>query len=144
MTVERLHTGEFDRYLQDYMDPAIVWDMSHLDGWLDAPVYEGHDGVRRVFESWLAPYERVEYRVEYVAHPGDREIVAFHHRGYLPDSPTAVQMRYVHLNTLGPDGKLTRVDIYSDVGEAFAAAGAEPPRADHHSGNAPARRSVGQ
>jgi hypothetical protein len=48
----------------DFYDPAVEWDMSESDV-PDMGVFRGHDGVRRFFREWMAPFD------DYYAHAED-------------------------------------------------------------------------
>ena len=46
-----------------FYDPEIVWDQTHYGTAEMSGIYHGHDGIRRFFREWLAPFE------SYHAHP---------------------------------------------------------------------------
>jgi hypothetical protein len=48
----------------DFYDPAIEWDMSESEV-PDMGVYRGHEGVRKFFREWMAPFH------DYYAHAED-------------------------------------------------------------------------
>ncbi len=64
----------------EYFDTDIVWDTS-ASGLPAASIYHGHEGVRKFFRDWLAPWENyeIEYR-EYID-AGDAVVTVFRQAG---------------------------------------------------------------
>jgi ketosteroid isomerase-like protein len=46
-----------------FYDSEIVWDQTHYGPGGVSGIYRGHEGIRRFFREWLAPFE------SYYAHP---------------------------------------------------------------------------
>ena len=55
--------GDLDA-LFAFFDPAVEWDTTNVEGWLEDSTYRGHAGVRRFLEEWLSSWERYEAGVE--------------------------------------------------------------------------------
>jgi ketosteroid isomerase-like protein len=86
-------------------------------------VYEGHEGVRRFWRQWLSSWEWVEFEQERYIDAGDQVVVfqRTHARGRTSGVQTDFG-DYAQVWTLR-DGKVVRVQFYTDRAEALAAAG---------------------
>jgi ketosteroid isomerase-like protein len=103
------------------LDPEIVWDSSHFEGWLETSVFRGRDEVRGfLVDEWLASWDRYEARVEEVTEAGDRVLVLWQQSmvgagGGVPLVVHTAQVCSVH------EGRVTRIDNYTDQAEALKA-----------------------
>jgi ketosteroid isomerase-like protein len=107
----------------EFYDPAIVWDQTHYGAGGPSGTYDGHDGVKRFFREWLAPFE------SYYAHPeefidaGEVVVVRLRQGGRGKQSGVEVEMPpYWQVYRLR-DGLAMRIEVYSDEKEARTAAG---------------------
>jgi ketosteroid isomerase-like protein len=98
--------------------------MSHYHGWLERPIYKGHTGLTEVFELWLEPWDDfyIEIR-EAVDLPGDRSFAVGYNRARGRLSGAEVELPPVAQIVDFRDGRILRVDNYSDIAEARRAAG---------------------
>ncbi len=64
----------------EYFDPDIVWDTS-ASGLPVASIYHGHEGVRRFFRDWLAPWENYEIEYREYLDAGDAVVTVFWQAG---------------------------------------------------------------
>jgi ketosteroid isomerase-like protein len=102
--------------------PDIEWDLRESVA-LDAPtVYHGHDGVRRAFRNWLAPFHNFKFRTEEMQASGDHVLVTIDEHGVGRASGVVVDRRHYALWTLR-GGKVVRLRVYLDRAEALEAAG---------------------
>lgn len=107
------------------LHPEIVWDSSHFEGWLEASVFRGRDEVRGfLVDEWLASWDRYEARVEGVSEAGDRVLVLWRQSmvgagGGVPLVVHTAQVCSVN------EGRVTRIDNYTDQAEALEAVGLE-------------------
>jgi ketosteroid isomerase-like protein len=107
-------------------DPDVEWDTTHFEAWPDDEVYRGLDEVRRFLEEeWLGSWENLEARVEDVLDAGDRVVVFWLQRMVGRGSGVPVEMRMGQVCTVR-DGKITRLDNYTDRAKALEAAGLPP------------------
>lgn len=114
--------GDLDAVVERFA-PDVEWDTTTFEGWPDAGVYRGHDGVRRSFDEWLATWDRYEAGVDDYLDAGDDKVVVLAwQRGYGGGSDAPVEMRWAQLCTLR-DGLVTRVAFYADQARALEAAG---------------------
>src|SRR5215216_2233778 len=115
-------TGDVEAVL-DFFDPDVEWDTTTFEGWPEAGVHRGRDGVRRFLEQWLDVWERFESGVDaYMDAGDDRVVVLAWQRGYGADSHAPVEMDWAQVCTLR-GGRLLRIDAYSDRRKALEAAG---------------------
>ncbi|HEX3262823.1 MAG TPA: nuclear transport factor 2 family protein [Solirubrobacterales bacterium] len=82
----------------------------------------GLDAVRDNFEHWREAWDELEVRVEEVIDAGDRVLLTAHHRGRGQGSGVEVDTRFYEVYMLR-DGKVVRVDEFSERAEALEAAG---------------------
>ena len=110
--------------LLDLYDPRCVWDMSNYAGWPERQVYEGREGMAEFFDTWLGPWEDFYFEIKQVLDlPDSRVLVVGCGRGHGQLSGAEVELPPVAQIIGFRDGKLLRVDNYSDVEEGRSAAG---------------------
>ena len=97
-------------------DPNVV--MNPID---EGPSY-GFDAMRSDWERWASAFEELEVTAEEFIDAGDRVLVTAYHRGRGRGSGVEVDTRFYELYTLR-DGKVVRVDEFTDRPEALKAAG---------------------
>jgi ketosteroid isomerase-like protein len=106
----------------DFYDPAVEWDMSESDV-PDMGVFRGHDGVRRFFREWMAPFH------DYYAHAEDFKLgsegvlVRIRQGGRGKQSGVDVEMPPLWQLYRLRAGRAVRVEIYRDEDRAREAAG---------------------
>jgi ketosteroid isomerase-like protein len=120
--IERLYAAAatplaFEAYAED-----IEWDMSRYAGWVDKPVYRGHEEVRDFMRGWIASFDRWEPTLERAIPSGDDVVAIVRDRAYISGSSTPMTRRYAHTFTFRA-GSIVGARIYSDVSEALEAAG---------------------
>ena len=123
---EWVQAGENDRAFEVY-DPDIEWDSSRAPWLLELgfdPLYRGHEGVRTALRGWLEAWDSIEYRPEELIDAGDNVVafVSLTARGRT--SGAAVTYRHPQVWTVR-DGKIVRMRVFGDRGEALRAAGLE-------------------
>ncbi len=104
-----------------FYDPAVVLDNSQSP-FPDAGVYRGLESVRKWFEGLAEAFGDISYEVEAVRDLGDQVAVSLRVRGSGPHSGIDVDYRFAPLITMR-DGKIVRVDRFTDLPEALEAAG---------------------
>ncbi len=104
-----------------FYDPAVVLDNSKSP-FPDAGVYRGLESVRKWFEGLADAFGDISYEVEAVRDLGDQVAVLLRVRGSGPHSGIDVDYRFAPLITLR-NGKIVRIDRFTDLEEAFEAAG---------------------
>jgi uncharacterized protein len=107
----------------DFYDPDVEWDMSESQV-PDMGVYRGHEGVRRFFLEWMAPFH------DYYAHAEDFKLgsegvlVRMRQGGRGKHSGVDVEMPPLWQLYRLRAGRAVRVEIYRDEDRALEAAGA--------------------
>jgi ketosteroid isomerase-like protein len=109
----------FAAYAED-----IVWDQSNskraaVSG---APVYLGHEGVRRFWRDALEVFGAIDLEVEELIDAGEHVVAAIREREVGRTSGAAVENGHVAVWTLA-DGKVTRMRIFDERREALEAVG---------------------
>jgi ketosteroid isomerase-like protein len=113
--------GDSDAF--ESMDPEVEWDTTHFEGWMEKAVYRGRDEVRRFLaEEWLASWDGYEAGIDDLLDAGDRVLVLWWQRmvgreGGVPVALDSAQVWSIR------DGRIMRIDNYTDRSEAFEAAG---------------------
>jgi ketosteroid isomerase-like protein len=113
--------GRFPAHLAT---PEFVWDISHSEGYGLAvqQVYEGPQGADDFFAEWGSAWDDWEVEIEALHDLGDKVLAIVKQRGRSRLTGIPAEMLMAMLWTFR-DGRLTRMDMYSDVGEALKAVG---------------------
>lgn len=122
ITLDRLRADLLDRLLDEFLAPDVVFDLSGVEGWPDAQTYEGHEGIRRFYETWFGMFAEVSFELERVEAVGDSILSVAIQRGTGISSRTPVEWRNAYLMTLR-GSKGVRARFFSDPDEAVRAAG---------------------
>ena len=112
-------TGEF---VADLATDDFVWSMANFHGWHEQQTYEGIAGARAFLSEWMDAWEDWEHEVEALHDAGDRVVGLIYQRLTSKTVGTPVEMSFAQVFTLR-DGKLARMEMYSERDEALAAAG---------------------
>jgi ketosteroid isomerase-like protein len=112
------------RFPAHHATPDFVWDISHVEGYGFAvrQVYEGAEGADDFFAEWGSAWDDWEVEIETLHDLGDKVLAIVKQRGRSKLSGVPVEWVMAMLWTFR-DGRLTRMDMYSDVGEALKAVG---------------------
>jgi ketosteroid isomerase-like protein len=106
-----------------FYDPAIVWDQTHYEASELSAVYHGHDGIRRFFREWLAPFESYHAQGEEFIDAGEAVVVRIRQGGRGKQSGAAVEMpAYWQVYRLR-DGRAVRIEVYRFEAAALEAVG---------------------
>lgn len=109
-------TAVFELY-----DPAIVWEVHYGAPELKG-VYEGYEGVRRLFEQWREPFEAYHEHVETLIDAGASVLAGVRLGGRGVTSGAEVDFLSWVLYAVR-DGRVIRVDVFGGEDEALEAAG---------------------
>jgi ketosteroid isomerase-like protein len=119
---EAWERGDMDAIFAFY-DPEIVWDQTRAEPAELSGLYHGHDGVRRFFREWLAPFESFYAHAEELIDAGDAVVVRVRQGGRGKQSGAVVEMpAYWQVYRLR-GGRAVRIEVYTDQAEALEAAG---------------------
>ncbi len=103
--------------------PDLGWDMSHFEGWPDKDIYTGRDGFAAFIGEWTAPYEQWTLDIEELVEIDDVRVLAVMiQRGLITGTTSEVELRFAGIYTV-EGGLIARGECYSNVAEAFEAAG---------------------
>jgi ketosteroid isomerase-like protein len=97
-------------------DPHVV--LSPID---EGPSH-GPDEMRNDWERWSSAFEELRVTFEEIIDAGDQVVVVAHHKGRGRGSGINVDARFYEVYTLR-EGKVSRIDEYTERGEALEAAG---------------------
>jgi ketosteroid isomerase-like protein len=106
--------------------PEFVWDMSTFRSWPEQQEYDGAEGSERFLATWLSAWDDWVLEAESYHEAGDKVVVVMHQHGRSKASGLEVDMHFAMVWTV-LDGLTTRMQMYADPGEAFAAVGLEAP-----------------
>ncbi|MGH2712301.1 MAG: nuclear transport factor 2 family protein [Thermoleophilaceae bacterium] len=115
--LEAFRVGDVDGALA-FAHPDLVSRRVDPDG----AVVHGHDGFLQLFADWTEGFTDFSFRPDAYADAGDRVLVQMRQWGRGVGSGVLVEGDYWLVFAL-EDGLVTRFDIYSDKGQALAAAG---------------------
>jgi ketosteroid isomerase-like protein len=102
--------------------PACVWDMTHFEGWPDTPVYQGHEGLRRLFKEWHDAWDEVRTEPSDLLQIGGRLMVTCNMQVRGGASGAGVSLQFVQVAE-AHDGLFHLIDNYSDKSQALEAVG---------------------
>jgi uncharacterized protein len=117
--VEAFNRRDID-FMTARLDPEI-----ELSEWPTAPgagTYRGHDGVRRAFDSWFEAWAWMQVEIVDVVEADDRTMVTLRQRAKGKGSEVEVEIESFNVYTVR-DGKLTRLELFTEREPALAAAG---------------------
>jgi ketosteroid isomerase-like protein len=104
-----------------FYDPAVVLNNARSP-FPDAGVYRGLDSVRKWFDGLADAFGDIRYEVEALRDLGDQVAALLRVRGRAPHSGIGVDYQFAPLFTVR-NGKIIRVDRFTDLEEALQAAG---------------------
>jgi ketosteroid isomerase-like protein len=110
------------RAVFDFYDPAIEWDMSESEV-PDMGVYRGHEGVRRFFLEWMAPFHDYYAHAEEFRLGREGVLVRMRQGGRGKESGVDVEMPPLWQLYRLRAGRAVRVEIYRNEHRALEAAG---------------------
>ena len=100
-------------------DPHVVMNPIHV---IDEEPSYGPGAMRDDWERWTSAFEELKVTFEEIVDAGDQVVVVAHHQGRGRGSGVEVDARFYEVYTLR-DGKVSRVDEYTERAEALEAAG---------------------
>jgi ketosteroid isomerase-like protein len=96
--------------------------MSKYEGWPEQQRYEGVDGAQRFLDDWTGAWDDWGLEIQGIYDAGDKVVVVVHQRGRARTTGMTLDMVFAQTWTIR-DGRLTRMDMYSDPSDALKAAG---------------------
>lgn len=121
--IEAWNRGDYDGTLQ-FLREDVIWRTGGLLPDVD-PVYEGHEGVRRFWRDFSAPWETISISLERVLDekPGQLLVEArFRARGR---EGIEVDAPFFHLWRYDHQPRVTEFAVFNDEAEARREAGLE-------------------
>jgi len=106
----------------EHAAPDFAWDMSHFHGWPEQQVYEGVRGAERFLEEWTSAWDDWDLELQELHDAGDKVVAIHRQHGRSRSTGIRADMSFAMVWTVR-DGKQTRMEMYSDVGEALKAVG---------------------
>jgi ketosteroid isomerase-like protein len=113
--VRRFLVDDFDEALT-HVDPGVVWNP------VEESAAQGHDAVRASTARWKSEWDDDELIPEEFADGGDRVVATVRFRARGRGSGIEVDARLYDVFTLR-DGKIVRMDQFSERSEALEAVG---------------------
>jgi ketosteroid isomerase-like protein len=104
------------------VDPSFVGEVPSSMS-VEPDVYEGHDGMRRYFESFWEIVDRLTFEFDAFEEVGSWTLASGHARSFGRGSGLPVDGA-IALSAQSRDGKLTRLRAHPDLDEARAWASA--------------------
>jgi uncharacterized protein len=116
---DAFHSGDADGALAHF-DPDVVIDASKARP--DVGVGQGREQVNAFVTSWVGTWEEWREDIEEMRDLGSRVLVLTVQHGRGRGSGVDVEARYAFLYDVH-GGKITRMALYGELGEALEAAG---------------------
>jgi ketosteroid isomerase-like protein len=113
------------RFAAGFAVAGFAWDMSKFGGWPEQQVYEGVDGAERFLREWISAWEDWRLEVESLHDAGRRVVAVMRQHGRSKATGMEVDMSFAQVWTVD-GGKMTRMEMYADAGEALRAVGLAP------------------
>ena len=107
---------------RDMYHPEVIWDLSTYEGWPDTTEISGADAVIDWLRDWASIYPDYYSKIDQIFDSGDQVVVLARLGGRERDSTEFAEMVWAHVITVR-DGKIVRVQNYSDKDKALEAAG---------------------
>jgi ketosteroid isomerase-like protein len=118
--IEAFNEGGVEAALP-YLHPEIEWVAP--PEWLEDPVYEGHDGMRRLAAYWTELFDQYRLELERVVDTGDdRVVILLSQLGRISGSADQVEGPIGYVAEFR-DGLVSRVEIYFSWEKTLEAAG---------------------
>ena len=111
--------GEF---LDEFMAPDMVWDMSHYPGWVERTTYEGVEGGKELVADWTEMWDLWQYELDGFVDAGEKVVVMLVQRSQSTITKVPVTLCIAQVYTMR-DGKAVRMDAYATPGDALRACG---------------------
>jgi ketosteroid isomerase-like protein len=111
---------DFDAMVER-LAPDVVWRTAGVFPGLK-PIYHGHDGVRRFWNSMQEAWELIEIRPERLVEYDDKVLAEIHFHAKGLESGVEVKMDWLHVFTFEGDD-VVEVAGYQDADQALAAEG---------------------
>jgi uncharacterized protein len=113
----------FEAYVRGDLSAALAnFDAEIVFNPAEETPIRGRDAVLAYIKRWEEPWEGYEGEAEQFIDAGDLVIVTLHFKGRGKGSGTEVDARFHQVHTLR-DGKMVRMDEYTDREDALKAAG---------------------
>lgn len=110
------------RFVGALATPDFVWDMSHFHGWPEDQTYEGADGAELFLREWVSAWDDWQLEIDELHDAGETVVAVLRQHGRSKSTGLPIDMSFAQVWTVR-DGMQTRMEMYSDVGEALRAAG---------------------
>jgi ketosteroid isomerase-like protein len=121
--VDAFNRLDIDAMIRE-LDPEI-----ELREWPLAPgaqTYHGHEGARKALDSWFETWEWMRIEIVDVLEAGDQKVITLHQRAKGRGSEIEVEIKTFNVYTFGVDGKVTRMELFTERDPALEAAGLTP------------------
>jgi ketosteroid isomerase-like protein len=106
----------------DRAEAGAIFDPQVVLNPIDEAASSGFDAMRADMERWASAFDELKVTVEEIIDAGDQVVVVAHHQGRGRASGVEVDTRFYEVYTLR-EGKVSRVDEYTERAEALEAAG---------------------
>jgi ketosteroid isomerase-like protein len=106
----------------DRAEAEAIFDPQVVLNPIDEAASSGFDAMRADYERWASPFKEFRVTIEEIIDAGDQVVVVAHHQGRGRVSGVEVDTRFYEVYTLR-EGKVLRVDEYTEREEALEAAG---------------------
>ncbi len=106
----------------DRAEAEAIFDPQVVLNPIDEAASSGFDAMRADMERWASAFDELKVTIEEFIDAGDQVVVVAHHQGRGRESGVEVEVRFYEVYTLR-DGKVWRVDEYTERAEALEAAG---------------------
>jgi ketosteroid isomerase-like protein len=121
-SMEAYSRGDYEAALAGF-DPAIEWSVGASVA-PDATTYHGHEGVTRFWETWADAMSGMALEIEDCRRVGESRVLAITRArgtGAVSGAPVT-SPRFAEIADFR-DGRVVRVQVYGNVGQALEALG---------------------
>jgi ketosteroid isomerase-like protein len=122
--VEAFNRRDFESVVET-LHPEV-----ELREWPAAPgarTYHGPDGARRAVDSWFEVWEWMQLEIKDIVDLDERVLITLHQRAKGKGSTIEVEIDTFNVYTVR-DGKVIRIELFTERDPAVAAAGLTPDR----------------
>jgi ketosteroid isomerase-like protein len=106
----------------DRAEAEAIFDPQVVLNPIDEEASSGFDAMRSDMERWASAFDELKVTIEEIIDAGDQVVVVAHHQGRGRASGVEIDTRFYEVYALR-EGKVLRVDEYTERAEAFEAVG---------------------
>jgi ketosteroid isomerase-like protein len=119
-TVELFGAGGTEALLACYATDVIVYS---VPGWVEDPVYRGHDGIRRLMALWTENFDDIAFDLHEIRESQERVLALFELTGSIKGSGVPIRQPFGAVSADFRDGRIGEIRFFLGWDDALKAVG---------------------